>query len=150
MKSDYTTNSRYITHTIAFWKVGRIHFLSSGVKGLIRRLSGRQGHTHEKWRPRHDVITPASSMMSTSWMTSHPIGDWGAWGDTNLGADGIVAAVEWRADLPQAFTDGLRRRAVLEKALHQCRDQRTGNLRRGEARVSKRLVVQPRGGHWGV
>ena len=35
MKSDYTTNSRYITHTIAFWKVGRIHFLSSGVKGLI-------------------------------------------------------------------------------------------------------------------
>ena len=34
MKSDYTTNSRYITHTIAFWKVGRIHFLSSGVKGL--------------------------------------------------------------------------------------------------------------------
>ena len=24
----------YITHTIAFWKVGRIHFLSSGVKGL--------------------------------------------------------------------------------------------------------------------
>ena len=28
-----TTNSRYITHTIAFWKVGRIHFLSSGVKG---------------------------------------------------------------------------------------------------------------------
>ena len=33
MKSDYTTNSRYITHTIAFWKVGRIHFLSSGVKG---------------------------------------------------------------------------------------------------------------------
>ena len=35
MKSDYTTNSCYITHTIAFWKVGRIHFLSSGVKGLI-------------------------------------------------------------------------------------------------------------------
>ena len=34
MKSDYTTNSRYITHTIAFWKVGRIHFLRSGVKGL--------------------------------------------------------------------------------------------------------------------
>ena len=34
MKSDYTTNSCYITHTIAFWKVGRIHFLSSGVKGL--------------------------------------------------------------------------------------------------------------------
>ena len=37
MKSDYTTNSRYITHTIAFWKVGRIHFLSSGVKGLSPR-----------------------------------------------------------------------------------------------------------------
>ena len=36
MKSDYTTNSRYITHTIAFWKVGRIHFLSSGVNGLNR------------------------------------------------------------------------------------------------------------------
>ena len=36
MKSDYTTNSRYITHTIAFWKVGRIHFLSSGVKGLMQ------------------------------------------------------------------------------------------------------------------
>ena len=34
MESDYTTNSRYITHTIAFWKVGRIHFLSSGVNGL--------------------------------------------------------------------------------------------------------------------
>ena len=34
MKNDYTTNSRYITHTIAFWKVGRIHFLISGVKGL--------------------------------------------------------------------------------------------------------------------
>ena len=28
------TNSRYITHTIAFWKVGRIHFLTSGAKGL--------------------------------------------------------------------------------------------------------------------
>ena len=37
MKSDYSTNSRYITHTIAFWKVGRIHFLSSGVKGLRQR-----------------------------------------------------------------------------------------------------------------
>ena len=35
MKSDYTTNSHYITHTIAFWKVGRIHFLRSGVKGLM-------------------------------------------------------------------------------------------------------------------
>ena len=35
MKSDYTTNSCYITHAIAFWKVGRIHFLSSGVKGLM-------------------------------------------------------------------------------------------------------------------
>ena len=34
MKGDYTTNSYYITHTIAFWKVGRIHLLSSGVKGL--------------------------------------------------------------------------------------------------------------------
>ena len=34
MKSDYTTNSHYITHAIAFWKVGRIHFLSSAVKGL--------------------------------------------------------------------------------------------------------------------
>ena len=40
MKSDYTTNSRYITHTIAFWKVGRIHFFSSGVKGLMRGLQG--------------------------------------------------------------------------------------------------------------
>ena len=38
MKSDYTTNSRYITHTIAFWKVGRIHFLSSGVKGLTLKM----------------------------------------------------------------------------------------------------------------
>ena len=37
--SDYTTNSRYITHTIAFWKVGRIHFLTSGVKGLTRYIS---------------------------------------------------------------------------------------------------------------
>ena len=37
MKSHYTTNSRYITHTIAFWKVGRIHFLSSGVKGLMQK-----------------------------------------------------------------------------------------------------------------
>ena len=44
MKSDYTTHSRYITHTIAFWKVGRIHFLSSGVKGLIQQ-SQRQ-----KWK----------------------------------------------------------------------------------------------------
>ena len=26
------------THTIAFWKVGRIHFLSSGVKGLIHNI----------------------------------------------------------------------------------------------------------------
>ena len=34
MKGDYTTNSHYITHTIAFWKVGRIHILSSGVEGL--------------------------------------------------------------------------------------------------------------------
>ena len=39
MKSDYTTNSRYITHTITFWKVGRIHFLSSGVKGLTLFIS---------------------------------------------------------------------------------------------------------------
>ena len=38
MKSDYTTNSRYITYTIAFWKVGRIHFLSSGVKALTLSL----------------------------------------------------------------------------------------------------------------
>ena len=34
MKSACSTNSRYITHTIAFWKVARIHFLSSRVKGL--------------------------------------------------------------------------------------------------------------------
>ena len=41
MKSDYTTNSRYLTHTIAFWKVGRTHFLSSGVKGLTRISTDR-------------------------------------------------------------------------------------------------------------
>ena len=34
MKGDYTTNSRYITRTIAFWKVGRMYFLSVGVKEL--------------------------------------------------------------------------------------------------------------------
>ena len=46
MKSDYTTNSRYITHTIAFSKVGRIHFLSSGVKGLS------QAFPSGKWPPK--------------------------------------------------------------------------------------------------
>ena len=46
MKSDYTTNSRYITHTVAFWKVGRIHFLSSGVKGL-------KDNKHRNWSLLH-------------------------------------------------------------------------------------------------
>ena len=48
MKSDYTTNSRYITHTIAFWKVGRIHFLSSGVKGLTNKLASSMLHSELK------------------------------------------------------------------------------------------------------
>ena len=38
MQGDYTTNSRYNTHTIAFWKVRRIHFLSLGAKGLITMI----------------------------------------------------------------------------------------------------------------
>ena len=49
MKSDYITNSRYITHTIAFWKVGRIHFLSSGVKGL-KLLVYSQTNTTHTWK----------------------------------------------------------------------------------------------------
>ena len=35
MRDDYTTNSHCLTHTIALQKVERMHFLSSGVKGLI-------------------------------------------------------------------------------------------------------------------
>ena len=45
MKGDYATNSRYITHAFAFWKVGRKHFLSSGVKELIQRtVIATRGH----------------------------------------------------------------------------------------------------------
>ena len=47
----------YITHTIAFWKVGRIHFLSSGVKGLRLYLDFHQVYVamatnadQRKWR----------------------------------------------------------------------------------------------------
>ena len=50
MKSDYTTNSRYITHTIAFWKVGRIHFLSSGVEGLIYKENCKKVVSLRWWR----------------------------------------------------------------------------------------------------
>ena len=35
MKDDYTTNSRYLTHTSPLQKVGRMYFLNLGVKGLI-------------------------------------------------------------------------------------------------------------------
>ena len=35
MKNDYTTNSRYLTHTLHFKKVGRTYFSNSGVKGLM-------------------------------------------------------------------------------------------------------------------
>ena len=34
MKDDYNTNSRYLTYAFCLWKVGRMYFLSSGVKGL--------------------------------------------------------------------------------------------------------------------
>ena len=34
MKDDYTTNSHYRTHTFLFRKVGRMYFLTLGVKGL--------------------------------------------------------------------------------------------------------------------
>ena len=32
MKDDYAINSRYLTYTFSLWKVGRMYFLSSGVK----------------------------------------------------------------------------------------------------------------------
>ena len=35
MKDSYTTNSRYLTDIFSLWKVGRMYFLSSGVKWLI-------------------------------------------------------------------------------------------------------------------
>ena len=34
VKDDYATNSRYLTYTFSLSKVGRMYFLSSGVKGL--------------------------------------------------------------------------------------------------------------------
>ena len=92
MKSDYTTNSRYITHTIAFWKVGRIHFLSSGVKGLTRPLKvatlpgapflklryahTRQGqlrwHKSAEWLGQASYQATISVTMVTTFMTSWP------------------------------------------------------------------------------
>ena len=36
MKNDYTTNSHYLTYTFSLWKVGRMYFLSAGVKELTR------------------------------------------------------------------------------------------------------------------
>ena len=36
MKGDFTTNSHYLVYTFLFRKVGRMHFLNLGVKGLIQ------------------------------------------------------------------------------------------------------------------
>ena len=39
MKDDYTTNSQYITYTFSFRKVGRMYFLSLGVKGSNNQIA---------------------------------------------------------------------------------------------------------------
>ena len=36
MKDDYTTNPHYLTYTFSLYKVGRMYFVSSGVKGLTQ------------------------------------------------------------------------------------------------------------------
>ena len=69
MKSDYTTNSRYITHTIAFWKVGRIHFLSSGVKGLTH-ISVYTAHKNLAVRKLMEVIVTVYTKSGFSLTTS--------------------------------------------------------------------------------
>ena len=38
MKDDYTTNPRYLTYTFSLYKVGRMYFVSSGVKGLNTQI----------------------------------------------------------------------------------------------------------------
>ena len=42
MKDDCTTNSHYLMHTFVFEKVGRMHFLNLGVKGLtgVKTIKG--------------------------------------------------------------------------------------------------------------
>ena len=76
MKSDYTTNSCYITHTIALWKVGRIHFLSSGVKGLKNELIWANCPGLKKLNQRPKIIEPQHDTLSyhlqnrSSWLPS--------------------------------------------------------------------------------
>ena len=36
MKDDYTINSHYLTYTFSLQEVGRMYFVSSGVKGLTK------------------------------------------------------------------------------------------------------------------
>ena len=80
MKSDYTTNSCYITHTIAFWKVGRIHFLSSGVKGLSSHLQAIQITVQQ-----YDIVLlyvcvcPILSRLSFSLVYSGMVGEISCW-----------------------------------------------------------------------
>ena len=38
MKDDFNTNSHYLTYAFSLLKVGRMYFLSSGVKGLNRSV----------------------------------------------------------------------------------------------------------------
>ena len=43
MKGDCNTNSHYLVYTFLFRKVGRMHFLNLGVKGLIAFLDVVEG-----------------------------------------------------------------------------------------------------------
>ena len=67
MKDDYTINSRYITHTFLIYtrKVGRMHFLNLGVKGLIHL------HADGAWlkKPR---MKPSRSSRKTFLSCSSP------------------------------------------------------------------------------
>ena len=44
MKDDFTTNSHHLIYTFLFRKVGRMYFLSLGVKGLKRLLRSIYAH----------------------------------------------------------------------------------------------------------
>ena len=45
MKDDYNTNSCYTTYAFCLWKVERMYFLSSGVKGSIMMMQRKQNST---------------------------------------------------------------------------------------------------------
>ena len=65
MKDDYNTNSRYLTYAFCLWKVGRMYFLSSGVKGLI-----------------HVCAAPGISQYRSdaAWMLTYAVTSCGSWG----------------------------------------------------------------------